>query len=174
MEEVGKQIEQVVMATPADSPTLTEARRTVVLALSQDLAMGARDLRVEGKSLRIQIIKRLPPTGPNVDYLKTQGEITIASEGARRHLSRGQRKDYLQEYAIRDKDGKVLWFAHFHYPALDTPAAAFDVAHLKTAEQRTLSEQALYARAKTAHAYIEVYRAKVDKALAQRLFLSTP
>ena len=70
MEEVGKQIEQVVMATPADSPTLTEARRTVVLALSQDLAMGARDLRVEGKSLRIQIIKRLPPHRPQCRLFK--------------------------------------------------------------------------------------------------------
>lgn len=64
----------------------------------------------------------------------------------------------------------MLWFAHFHYPALDTPEAAFDVAHLKTANQRTLSERALYARAKTAHDYIEVYRAKLDKDLAQRLF----
>ena len=174
MEEVGRQIEQIVMATPAHTPTLTEARRSVVLALSQELAIEAKVLRSEGKNLRTQIIKRLPPTGPNVDYLKTQNEITIVREGPRRHLSKGQRKDYLQEYTISDKDGKVLWFAHFHYPALDTPEAAFDVAHLKTANQRTLSERALYARAKTAHDYIEVYRAKLDKDLAQRLFLSTP
>jgi len=89
-------------------------------------------------------------------------------------LSRGQRKDYLQEYAIDDKQGAALWYAHFHYKALDTPAAAFDVAHLKTAAQRRLSEQALYSKAGTSQEVIEVYRAKLDTALAQRLFLSIP
>ena len=48
------------------------------------------------------------------------------------------------------------------------------MAHLKTAQQRTLSEQALYARAQSSHEYIEVYRAKLDRAMAQRLFLPTP
>lgn len=53
---------------------------------------------------------------------------------------------------------------------MDTLAADFDVAHLKTAQQRTLSEQALYARAQSSHDYIAVYRAKLDRAMAQRLF----
>ena len=33
---------------------------------------------------------------------------------------------------------------------------------------------ALYARAQSSHEYIEVYRAKLDRAMAQRLFLPTP
>lgn len=174
MEDVANQIEQIVMATPADSESLSEERRTVVLALSADLGSNAARLRAEGRTLRIQIIKRLPPTGPSVEYLHAQGEVGIARLEPRRHLSKGQRKDYLQEYAINDKDGKALWFAHFHYAALDTPARDFAVAHLKTAEQRTLSEQTLYAKASTAHEYIQVYRAKLEPGLAQRLFLSIP
>lgn len=39
----------------------------------------------------------------------------------RKRLAKGQRKDYLQKYAIRSPDGTDLWFAHFHYPALETP-----------------------------------------------------
>lgn len=52
-------------------------------------------------------------------------------------MSKGQRKDYLEEYAISTLEGNELWFAHFHYKAMDTLAADFDVAHLKTAQQRT-------------------------------------
>lgn len=172
MEDVANQIEQIVMATPVESESLTDERRTVVLALSAELKSSAVQLRNEGRSLRIQIIKRLPPTGPNVEYLHTQGDVTVSRAGPRRHLAKGQRKDYLQEYAINDKDGKALWFAHFHYAESQTPAENFEVAHLKTAEQRTWSEQGLYAKARTAHEYIQVYRAKLDKALALRLFLS--
>ena len=53
-----------------------------------------------------------------------------------------------------------------------TPAGEFDVAHLKTAAQRTLSEKALYAKAQSPKDYVEVYRAKLDLDLATRLFLS--
>ena len=174
MEDVASQIEQIVLATPAGSDSLVEEHRTVLLALSGELKSSAGKLRAEGRSLRIQIIKRLPPTGPGVEYLHTHDEVTITRLGPRRHLSKGQRKDYLQEYAINEKDGKVLWFAHFHYAGPETAPANFDAAHLKTAGQRTWSEQALYAKARTAHEYIEVYRAKLAPALAQRLFLSVP
>ena len=174
MEEVASQIEQIVLATPAGSDSSAEEHRTVLLGLSGELKSSAVKLRAEGTSLRIQIIKRLPPTGPSVEYLHAQGEVTVSRLGPRRHLSKGQRKDYLQEYAVNDKYGKALWFAHFHYAGPDTRAADFEVAHLKTAAQRTLSEQALYAKARTAHEYIQVYRAKLDPGLAQRLFLSVP
>ena len=172
MEDVANQIEQAVMATPAGSESLSEERRGVVLGLSAELKSSAEKLRAEGRSLRIQIIKRLPPTGPSVEYLYGQGEVSVSTVGPRRHLSKGQRKDYLQEYAINDRDGKALWFAHFHYAGPETAAADFDAAHLKTAEQRTWSEQALYAQARTAHEYIQIYRAKLDPVLARRLFLS--
>lgn len=172
LDEVAQQIEKIVLGTNHNVEALDQARKTAALAQISELKAAAVRLREEGHSLRISIIKRLPPTGANVEYLKALGEVDIARAGPRRYLSKGQRKDYLDEYAIRAKDGKELWFAHFHYKGKDTPATDFDVAHLKTAEQRTLSEHSLYARARNKHEYIEVYRARLDRAMAQRLFLS--
>ena len=172
LEDVAGNIERIAQSTVPGVEPLSDQRRTAVLATSFNLKSAAQRLHEEGRNLRISIIKRLAPTGPNVDYLNTQGEVNIVRVGERKHLSKGQRKDYLQEYAIRSPDGSDLWFAHFHYPALDTPAEAYTAAHLKTAQQRTLSEQALYARAKSPNEYIEVYRAKLDKTLATKLFLS--
>lgn len=174
LDEVAQQIEKIVLASNHNVEVLDPQRKTAALAQIAELKAAAGRLRTEGRSLRINIIKRLPPTGANVEYLLAQGEVSIARVGQRRHLSRGQRKDYLDEYVIKTREGTELWFAHFHYKAKDTPVAEFEVAHLKTAQQRTLSEQALYARAQSSHEYIEVYRAKLDRAMAQRLFLPTP
>lgn len=172
LDDVAANIERIAQSTVPGVEPLSDQRRTAVLATSFNLKSAAQRLHEEGKNLRISIIKRLAPTGPNVDYLNTQGEVNIVRVGERKHLSKGQRKDYLQEYAIRSPDGSDLWFAHLHYPALDTPAEGYTAAHLKTAQQRTLSEQALYARAKSPNEYIEVYRAKLDKTLVTKLFLS--
>lgn len=174
LDEVAVQIDVILMNSSAEPEILTDTRQRAAQALSEELKAAAKRLRLVGKTLRVGMIKRLPPTGPNVDYLNTQKEISIRRLGERTFLSRGQRKDYLQEYVINDTDGRALWYAHFHYKALETPAAAFDVAHLKTAAQRRLSEQTLYSRAGTSQEVIEVYRAKLDAALAQRLFLSIP
>lgn len=174
LEEVAANIDRIAQSTDVSVETLSDQRKTAVLALSFNLKLAAERLHQEGKKLRISIIKRLAPTGPNVDYLNTEGEVRITRVGNRKHLSKGQRKDYLQEYAVRTQDGKDLWFAHFHYPALDTPIEQYTAAHLKTAQQRMLSEQALYAKAKSPNDYIEVYRAKLDKTLATKLFLSIP
>ena len=169
---MAQQIEKNVVGANPDVESLDHQRKAEALAQIAELKAAAGRLRAEGRSLRISIIKRLPPTGANVEYLKAQGEVKITRTGPRRYLSKGQRKDYLEEYAISTQDGKALWFAHFHYKGKDTPVADFDVAHLKTAAQRTLSERSLYARAQSKHEYIEVYRARLDRAMAQRLFLS--
>ena len=124
--------------------------------------------------MRISQLKKLPPTGAGVEYLKAQGEVIIAAEGRRRHLSKGQRKDWLQEFSIKDRDGSPLWFAHIHYKAQGTAPHDFEVAHLKFADQRFLSEKALYAKAKNPDDYIAVYRAKMDSDLAIRVFMHVP
>ena len=174
LDSVSAQIDQVLIDSSAETEVLTPAREQTARALSVDLKLAAVRLRTTGKGLRVSIIKRLPPTGPNVEYLKAQGEVRISRLGGRKFLSKGQRKDYLQEYLISDKDGTQLWFAHFHYKTLETPALEYEAGHLKTLEQRTLSEQALYARANSGAQFIEIYRAKLDSGLAQRLFLSLP
>lgn len=172
LEEVASQMDAVIQSASNEVEGLSDERRVAANAMSHNLKEGATRLREEGRDLRVRIIKRLPPTGQNVDYLNAQGVIEIVRLGPRKHLTKGQRKDYLQEYVVKDLEGKELWFAHFHYTAMRTPAREFDVAHLKTAEQRTLSEKTLYAKAQSPKDYVEVYRAKLDLDLAMRLFLS--
>ena len=172
LEEVASQMDAVIQSASTEVEALSDERRVAANAMSHNLKEGATRLREEGRNLRVSIIKRLPPTGQNVDYLNNQGVIEIARLGPRKHLTKGQRKDYLQEYVIKDLEGKELWFAHFHYKTMDAPAREFDVAHLKTAEQRTLSEKTLYAKAQSSKDYVEVYRAKLDPVLADRLFLA--
>ena len=45
---------------------------------------------------------------------------------------------------------------------------------MKFADQRFLSEKALYAKAKNPDDYIAVYRAKMDSDLAIRVFMHVP
>lgn len=172
LETVAAQMDTLIQSTSAHVETLSDERRVAANAMSHNLKEGAARLREEGRNLRISIIKRLPPTGANVEYLKSQGAVEVVRLGPRKHLTKGQRKDYLQEYAVKDLEGKSLWFAHFHYKTLQTPAREFDVAHLKTAEQRTLSEKALYSKAQSSKDYVEVYRAKLNLDVAMRVFLS--
>ena len=172
LEEVATQMDRIIQSTSADVETLSDERRVAANAMSYNLKEGALRLREEGRDLRISIIKRLPPTGANVEYLHSQSAVEVVRLGPRKHLTKGLRKDFLQEYAVKDLKGKELWFAHFHYKTLQTPVREFDVAHLKTAEQRTLSEKTLYAKAQSPKDYVEVYRAKLDLDLAMRLFLS--
>lgn len=172
LDEVAQQIEKRVIASSHDVESLDQERKTAALTQITELKAAAGRLRAEGRNLRISIIKRLPPTGANVEYLRAVGEITIKRVGPRKYLSKGQRKDYLEEYAIGTQDGKVLWYAHFHYKGKDTPAADFDVAHLKTAEQRTLSERSLYERSQSRQEMRQIYRSEMKRELAVRLFLS--
>lgn len=77
------------------------------------------------------------PSVANIEYLLGLGEIRIAAEGSRTRLAKvkGRPADFLDEYSISHA-GKVLWYAHFHYPALDSAKANFVSGHLKTAAQR--------------------------------------
>ena len=174
LEDIARKMDQVVAAQSAEFIALGQADKAATPTLSHELKAGANRLRSEGRALRISRIKKLPPTGAGVEYLQAQGEVIIAAEGRRRHLSKGQRKDWLQEFSIKDRDGSPLWFAHIHYKAQGTAPHDFEVAHLKFADQRFLSEKALYAKAKNPDDYIAVYRAKMDSDLAIRVFMHVP
>lgn len=147
----------------------SEANLSGIIA---ELELNAERLKQEGHSTRIEMIKEQYPTAERVDYLKTQNEITITKAGPRRHLTRGQRKDYLQEYEIKSRDNKVLWYAHFHYATAEAAGPSYTAAHLKTVGQRTMSERALYAMAENGAAVIDIYRSKIGLPLANKLFLA--
>ena len=133
------------------------------------MALAAR-LSERGLALRIQLCLELPPTHGNLEFLIEQKRANMALLGERIQLI-GDRRDFVQEYAINDQGGYPLWYAHFHYPAADTPKLAYTAAHLKTREQRRVSYYSQLARAQSPQAVVDVHRGLIGKALAQRWFL---
>jgi len=146
------------------------ARTTDDLALVDSLRQGAVRLDTRGKTLRIQLCLELPPTHGNLQYLIEQKHVNMALLGERIQLS-GERRDVVQEYAVNDQKGYPLWYAHFHYPAADTPKERYTTAHLKTKAQRKQSYYSQLARAQSPQAVVDVHRGLIGKALAERWFL---
>ena len=141
-------------------------------ALLDDLQAGQSRFREQGRQLRIDMIKRQPPTASRISYLDRQHEVHIARVDGRKNMSGARRNDFVQEYAIRDKEDHLLWWAHFHYASEDAAADAFTAAHLKLPEQRLMGYKALLKAAKDNKEVVSIYRSAIGKELAQRLFLN--
>lgn len=170
LDELVQQIEQALTRTNDTDRVLGQGDAALkALALNEK----AEGMRREGRRLRIEIIKARPPTASRVAYLKQQGEVRIARVGERKATARkkGRPQDYLQEYVIQDTSGNPLWYAHFHYAALDAPAGHYTAAHLKTVEQRFDGGQANITQVRDNQAVIQVYRSQIDKVLARELFI---
>ncbi|MFJ4143712.1 dermonecrotic toxin domain-containing protein [Pseudomonas sp. NPDC089734] len=136
------------------------------------LREAAARLTAEGRSLRIAMTKAQPPTAARVSYLHRQREVNISRFEGRKNMSGAQRNDFLQEYAIRDKDNRLLWWAHFHYRNEADSAQAFTAAHLKLPEQRLLGYKSLIKASGGATDVVNIYRSAIGKDVAQRLFLA--
>ncbi|MBD9463849.1 dermonecrotic toxin domain-containing protein [Pseudomonas sp. Pdm06] len=139
-------------------------------ALSQQLSDAVSSLTAKGSALRTELSLQLPPTDGNLRFLFEKNLIQVARLGERTAL-KGSRKDFLQEYAINDRNGSPLWYAHFHYETADTPKDNFSVAHLKTKEQRKEHYHSLLAKATSPYAVVNVHRGQLSKSLAQSRFL---
>jgi hypothetical protein len=144
----------------------TDAERTQL----ESLRFAALQLNTRGKDLRIRASLQLPPTHGNLEYLLQEDQVQIASLGARLQM-RGEQRDFIQEYAINDKRGFPLWYAHFHYPSATTPKQNYSAAHLKTRAQRKQSYQSLLSNAHDPQSIVNVHRGLIGKALAERHFL---
>ncbi|MET3455983.1 dermonecrotic toxin domain-containing protein [Pseudomonas kilonensis] len=139
-------------------------------ALSKQLSDAVSSLTSKGSALRIELSLQLPPTDSNLRFLFEKQLIQVARLGERQAL-KGDRKDFLQEYAVNDRDGFPIWYAHFHYEKADTPKADYSVAHLKTKEQRREHYHSLLAKADSPYAVVNVHRGQISKSLAQSKFL---
>jgi hypothetical protein len=137
-----------------------------------DLHAAATRLIDEGRTLRIFMIKAQPPTAARLSYLASENEVDIARYDGRKNMSGAKRNDFLQEYVIRDKHQRVLWWAHFHYASEAAAADAFTAAHLKLPEQRFIGYKAQVKAAKDNKEVVSIYRSYIGKDIAQRLFLS--
>lgn len=89
--------------------------------------------------------------------------------------------DYLTEYVIRDKrkikpgqrsEDADLWFAHFHYRSVESPASKPDFGHLKTPAERRFTRKELIDQARANNrAVINLDKALIEAPLDQKLFL---
>ncbi|MCE0463225.1 dermonecrotic toxin domain-containing protein [Pseudomonas uvaldensis] len=158
--------EELGRAFRASQKPATPAEQTLMTQLSDAITR----LTTQGSALRTELSFKLPPTDSNLRYLFDKGLIQVARLGERKAL-KGERKDFLQEYAVNDRDGWPIWYAHFHYETADTPKADFSVAHLKTKEQRREHYYSLLAKAKSPYAVVDVYRGQIGRPLALSKFL---
>lgn len=133
-----------------------------------ELAQGSRNLREQGRLIRIEMVKRLPPDEAGIAYLQSQNQVQIVPIEGRIALKRAN--DFLQEYTVKDMDGKVLAYAHFHYRTPATPNADYSAGHLKRPEQRFMSFRSL--ADKTDSDVIAIYYSRISAAMAQSLFFS--
>ncbi|MCF7544560.1 dermonecrotic toxin domain-containing protein [Pseudomonas petrae] len=154
-----------------DDPDAGDSKGQPVQTLLDDLRAAGQRFREQGRHLRIEMIKRQPPTASRISYLDRQHEVHIARVEGRKNMSGARRNDFVQEYAIRDKQDHLLWWAHFHYATEDAAADAFTAAHLKLPEQRLMGYGAMLKAAKDNKEVVSVYRSAIGKELAQRLFL---
>ncbi len=162
--ELADELERAIAAQAPDLQTAADRN------LAAELRGASDTLIAKGRELRIQRTLDLPPTGNHVAYLLEQDKIQLARLGTRVAL-RGERRDFIQEYAVNDKLGFTLWYAHLHYPKADTPKGEYSVAHLKTKAQRTESYYSLLNKAQSPQSVVEVHRAEISRELAERWFL---
>lgn len=167
LHDTARAIEQALRSAPSSN-----AQANTAILLKEKLDAAVKQLKTEGHSLRVSMTKRQLPTAPRVEWLVAQQEVTIAVIAGRRRL-KGPRKDFLQEYEIRDrKTNAVLWYAHFHYERADTVAELFSAAHLKTRDQRLLGGAYNLSSASSTQDVIAIYRSEIGVQLAKNLFFA--
>jgi hypothetical protein len=150
---------------------LTANLKTPTEALGHRLDAAARTLEEKGTSTRIRMVKQQPPTAAGIQWLKDKGEVTI-SQTVTRHRLKGQARDFLDEYEIRDAHThKALCYAHFHYGSAQAPVTPFPVGHMKTVAQRHM-RGAYEPRLLSNQALINIHRSGISDRSAQALFLT--
>ncbi|QXI36840.1 DUF6543 domain-containing protein [Pseudomonas xantholysinigenes] len=136
----------------------------------KDLRTLANELKTQASTLRVNAALTQKPRMAEVQFLLAQGEVQVAKVGTRTRLAKikGRPADFLDEYSVSHA-GSVLWYAHFHYAAMDTAEVNFTAGHLKTLAQRHAAGQ----RVTDANGTVtEVYRAPITSAAASAHFFN--
>lgn len=154
--------EKIRKALPSTPDTASQA-------LLDELEQAARRYLEAGRRMRIDMIKRLPPDEDGIAWLQAQDQVQILRIEGRIALKRVD--DFLQEYVVKDKQGKVLAYAHFHYSTPTAPDTAYNAGHLKRPEQRFMSFRSL--ADKTDRDVIEIYYSRISAPKAAQLFFNT-
>ncbi|MFQ6573010.1 hypothetical protein [Pseudomonas sp. UM16] len=156
---------------------LTGDNQTDEATVSDDSALTmkaldelAQTLTSQALELRTQTALRQNPRMGEVQYLIDHGQIQVRAIGPRRLLAKvkGRADDFLDEYEISHQD-TALWYAHFHYRAINAPREAFIAGHLKTVDQRLAAGASMIdAQGKA----VDVYRAPITAAAAAKYFFN--
>lgn len=154
------------------SSNSTEGGPGSAVTVAKQLNDEATRLYSKGQQVRVSMTKQQPPTAGRVQWLHEQGEVQIVKTPGRR-LLKSRKKDYLDEYEIRDaNDQSALWYAHFHYGDSGAPVQRFTAAHLKTAEQRHLGGAREARGTNDNLRVISIYRSEISPQLAKALFFA--
>ena len=168
LELAGRNIEEALTRL-----NLTESDRPSAATTNRRLTETAQQFYQLGRDTRINMIKQQPPRASRLEWMYNQGLLSSKKTGPRRRL-KGPRKDYMDEYEIRDRRTQaVLWYAHLHY---DSPKSALEEStarHLKTPEQRKLGG-AFQRTGTTDKEQIEIYRSSISPQLAKTLLFPDP
>lgn len=156
---------EIKRATPNEKPVENPKPGTVQMYLKR-LVNGAAYLREQG----LAILLSLPPTAAVVESLLERKHVSIAKINQRVAMQ-GERQDFVQEYEVKNTEGKVLWYAHLHYKELNSPAQDVQAAHFKLAAQRYDSQPAQDAKAKRGRVPIQVYYGIISQKMLTEHFL---
>ncbi|MDN3223084.1 dermonecrotic toxin domain-containing protein [Pseudomonas nunensis] len=135
-------------------------------ALVAELRSKAMVLERKATELRTRMTLDQAPTSEGVEYLLQHDVIHVVAIGRRIRLKTG-RRDFMQEYALRDANDAPVWYAHFHYADLLDDKAAYTTAHLKTEAQRLETYESAMAKAKDPKQKIEIYHGAISETLAR-------
>ncbi|MBV4482574.1 hypothetical protein [Pseudomonas khavaziana] len=143
-------------------------------ASAGSLVKQYRDEAASAQTLARQVCaegyKQQLPKASNVAYLWRHGFVDINLAKSREPLAAG---DFLSEYAVYEKGtAHVLWYAHFHYPTVETPAAQYSFGHLKLpADQLFTRRQLIEKAAAENRAVVNLDKATIRPPLDKQLFL---
>ncbi|MGY2234941.1 dermonecrotic toxin domain-containing protein [Pseudomonas gingeri] len=167
LETKAQPFEEVIQELRGLTRGLTQSPRTLIAELEE----AASILANEGLSLRISLTRKALPTVTAIRFLREQEQITIRKLGGRRAIPGGKKPDFLEEYEIRDRQGRPLWYAHFHYDTASKPLAEYGKAHLKTLQQRHLGISFQSAQEAAGVNVTPIWRGPIDAETAATLFL---
>lgn len=154
-----------------------EKREPAMVEVQNQLIAQSQKLREEGRLLRIQLSRELPPSAGRFQYLLEQGEVSLAAPDWT-DKSTPSKAEFLLEYAILDEKSvnvngrkNVLWYAHFHCPAQSN--RYIDKGHLKLEALRFKTYQDQLREARNAAQVRAVRAGDISQQFANRYFFHT-
>jgi hypothetical protein len=112
--------------------SVSGAERGAVVKVFQDLKKASEQLINEGRQVRVNVTKTLPPSAGSFEYLLNAHEVHVG-RSSWIDKSTATNTEFLLEYEVLDSTArsadKVLWYAHFHCSAQSV--GSMTEAHLK-------------------------------------------